>query len=289
MSRVVLVPVGRGVAKIDWCDWERVCRRRWALRGIGRYQYVVSHEGRRMHREIMGAKRGEIVDHINGDTLDNRRCNLRIVTARENCNNRRVRRAGSSGYRGVALLSPSGVWRGYLKGSGPRTVYLGQFEREYDAALAVDLTARVRGVRCRTYNFAGPGEQSASGSTWQALQTLPRSENRLAAVYRAVLTHLPQELERMRAAMVRVGKWRFILNLGTRGLRCGYSGGFFLLGPGEVAGMYCITPVVRLKGFSRLRILTGLRKREQEALACLDRIAEDQDIRVVVHRARDKR
>lgn len=38
----------------------------------------------RLHREILGAKKGESVDHINGNTLDNLRSNLRIVTHQEN-------------------------------------------------------------------------------------------------------------------------------------------------------------------------------------------------------------
>jgi hypothetical protein len=43
---------------------------------------------RRLHREIMEAKEGDIVDHINGDTLDNRRSNLRIVDFYENARNK---------------------------------------------------------------------------------------------------------------------------------------------------------------------------------------------------------
>ena len=41
----------------------------------------------RLHREIIGAKDGEIVDHINRNKLDNRLCNLRIVSRRENNHN----------------------------------------------------------------------------------------------------------------------------------------------------------------------------------------------------------
>lgn len=53
----------------------------------------------KMHRLILGAERGEVVDHINGNTLDNRRSNLRICTWTENARNREAYSA--SGYKGV--------------------------------------------------------------------------------------------------------------------------------------------------------------------------------------------
>lgn len=43
----------------------------------------------RLHRHVMSAKEGQIVDHINGNKLDNRRENLRFVTERQNQANRR--------------------------------------------------------------------------------------------------------------------------------------------------------------------------------------------------------
>lgn len=53
-----------------------------------------------LHRWITNARKGEVVDHIFGDTLDNRRRSLRIVTKSENQGNRRSFRS-KSGYRGV--------------------------------------------------------------------------------------------------------------------------------------------------------------------------------------------
>lgn len=56
----------------------------------------------RLNRFIMGCayKDGKVVDHINGDTLDNRKQNLRICTTAENCMNGRTRK-NTSGYKGV--------------------------------------------------------------------------------------------------------------------------------------------------------------------------------------------
>ena len=54
-----------------------------------------------MHRYILSADDEHEVDHINGNSLDNRRCNLRIVTRSENMANRAIFRNNTSGYKGV--------------------------------------------------------------------------------------------------------------------------------------------------------------------------------------------
>lgn len=54
-----------------------------------------------MHRFIMGAKSEQIIDHINKNSLDNRKANLRFVTHSENCHNIRNKKNSFSNYRGV--------------------------------------------------------------------------------------------------------------------------------------------------------------------------------------------
>ena len=54
-----------------------------------------------MHRVIMNPPKGMEVDHINGDCLDNRRCNLRVCTGAENCKNRPMRPSNTTGFKGV--------------------------------------------------------------------------------------------------------------------------------------------------------------------------------------------
>lgn len=60
----------------------------------------------RLSRFVMDAKEGEIVDHIFGDPLDNRRKNLRIVTPRQNALNRKTK--NPSGFFGVTIHHPKG-------------------------------------------------------------------------------------------------------------------------------------------------------------------------------------
>ncbi len=64
-------------------------------------------------RFIMGAEKGDIVDHINGNTLDNRKCNLRIVTTRENCQNRHDER--TSRFPGVHWDKSKQLWKSSIK------------------------------------------------------------------------------------------------------------------------------------------------------------------------------
>jgi hypothetical protein len=94
------------VATIDESDADLVLNFRWSAsrcdQRAERY-YAIGSVAQRtiyMHRIIMGEPIGLTVDHINGDGLDNRRCNLRIATRSQNNANRSTSPA-SSGFRGV--------------------------------------------------------------------------------------------------------------------------------------------------------------------------------------------
>lgn len=80
---------------------------------------------------------GKHVDHINGDKLDNRRRNLRIVTHKQNMFNRRFKRVAKSGYRGVAQ-TPRGRWKACI---GRKLAYIGTYDTKEEAALAYNTRA----------------------------------------------------------------------------------------------------------------------------------------------------
>jgi hypothetical protein len=93
-----------------------------------------------MHRLIMAPPAGLCVDHINHDGLDNRRCNLRICTQRENSSNMRAHRDSNSPFKGVCYEKAFSRWRASIGFKGV-TIYLGIFPSEIDAALAYNEAA----------------------------------------------------------------------------------------------------------------------------------------------------
>ena len=86
-----------------------------------------------MHRFLMNPPKGMVVDHINGNGLDNRRCNLRICTQLQNSQNSRRRRPGKSRFRGV---HPRGdKLQAAIQHNGEQ-MYLGLFDTQVEAARA---------------------------------------------------------------------------------------------------------------------------------------------------------
>lgn len=99
-------------ALVDDADYDRLKEYSWHChRGNTGIKYAVAYKGKRpgrsdkyisMHRLVLGYRGKKSVDHINGNGLDNRRGNLRIVTASQNNANSIFKRKPMSGYRGVA-------------------------------------------------------------------------------------------------------------------------------------------------------------------------------------------
>ena len=93
------------------------------------------HKGYIMHREIMHAKKGEYVDHINGNKNDNRKENLRIVTNQQNACNQGIRSNNTSGYKGVTWSKNKNKWNAQITTNYKRKS-LGYFDCKHKAAQA---------------------------------------------------------------------------------------------------------------------------------------------------------
>ena len=93
----------------------------------------------KMHRVILDACDGEIVDHQNGDGRDNRRTNLRVATATQNAQNACKRKDNTSGFKGVGFNKAIGKWASYINVDGKR-LHLG-YHPEPEQAHAAYLKA----------------------------------------------------------------------------------------------------------------------------------------------------
>lgn len=90
-----------------------------------------------IHRFIMNCTdKNKEVDHINHDTFDNRKVNLRIVNKNENMQNKIIQKNNKSGFKGVSLASKKyGGWVANIGFKG-KQIYLGNFKNKEDAIKA---------------------------------------------------------------------------------------------------------------------------------------------------------
>lgn len=149
------------VAVVDAADYERCSRYVWSLTG----SHVVSFCTRTGERCYVALARlilreyrwNTVVDHANGNPLDNRRSNLRRATATENARNRRKSRpargrVAASKYKGVHPSRDRRYYEATITLDG-RNKRLGKFVHEEDAARAYDAAARVHFGAFARLNF----------------------------------------------------------------------------------------------------------------------------------------
>ena len=129
----------RAWAKVDPGDMPRIGSLRWYLNSRGYAgRQVRAHPVRlgqfslSMQRDVYGLTRGDApgmhVDHINGDKLDNRRENLRLIAAAENAQNKRST-------RGVTQDPRTGKWVARAQVNGKRYL-IGGFDTQEEATAA---------------------------------------------------------------------------------------------------------------------------------------------------------
>jgi hypothetical protein len=133
---------------LDDEDYIRVSKYKWHyaeyMPGKGYAKTKNKGEGPallRMHRFILGLSGNEKVDHINGDGLDNRKDNLRIVNQSQNMMNTGVRSTNTSGFKGVCYDKRWSNWLAHVWKDG-KQIYIGSFKEKEDAARAYNEAAK---------------------------------------------------------------------------------------------------------------------------------------------------
>lgn len=133
-GNVAYVPLSKGYeAVIDAADAHLVQSFNWTA-NVNRhsvYGYCVvpggSQKNIRLHRLIMAAPDGVMVDHVDGDGLNNRRSNLRLASHSENGRNSRTPATNVSGFKGVSWDRSRCKWQAHIRVNG-KSKNLGRFD-----------------------------------------------------------------------------------------------------------------------------------------------------------------
>ncbi len=130
----------KAFSAVDDEDFEFLSKYKWSASWYPKLNgyYATRHitfKGKRktiqMARFILNVRNKKIVDHINGDTLDNTRKNIRIVNYGQNRANSKLNKNNKSGFKGVSFHK--GKWEAAIRVKN-KTTYLGRFDTKEKAS-----------------------------------------------------------------------------------------------------------------------------------------------------------
>jgi len=143
-------------AIVDPEDYQKLAEEDWYyIESNSKNSYAARIDGGKiiyMHRQIMNAPKGKIVDHRDHEGLNNTKQNLRFATPSQNCCNKTLLKKGTSKYRGVSFYKKTGKWQAAI-GCNGIDKHLGLFENEADAARAYDEAAKICHGEFAVLNF----------------------------------------------------------------------------------------------------------------------------------------
>ena len=123
-------------ALIDLDDIEKCISHKWHLkRTEWNTDYVKDSNNVLLHRFVLNLTDDNfVIDHINHNGLDNRKCNLRICNTQQNAMNKITPKNNTSGHIGVSFDKTRNKWMAYIKLNG-RMKNLGRYN-SYEEAVA---------------------------------------------------------------------------------------------------------------------------------------------------------
>lgn len=147
-SEIRRVPLTRGYwAIVDAADFDWLMQWEWCVSAAGKFR-THFHAARNaaipgpslMHALILPVEKPLVVDHVNGDSLDNRRANLRPATPSQNGANGRRHGKAAHGFKGIYFDNARKCWAAQIK-VNYITRSLGRFDTPEDAAKVYDVAA----------------------------------------------------------------------------------------------------------------------------------------------------
>jgi hypothetical protein len=148
-------------AMVDVEDFERLNQYKWHCSHYGYAKRAVPNrtgKGRKqvivyMHKLLCPVPEGKIADHINRNSLDNRKANLRPATQKQNVWNRKfIRKGGKTRYNGIRWDKNREKWQVRLTINGRRKSF-GYYADEIEAAKAYDMAAKIYRGKYAVLNF----------------------------------------------------------------------------------------------------------------------------------------
>lgn len=211
------IPLTRGrVALVDDADYPTLSQFKWYCTSDSYAARTVRKKTIAMHRLITGAQPGQLVDHRDGNRLNNTRANLRLVTPGQNQHNRRRNHNSTSGYKGVTRFRDR--WQARIRVDG-RRIHLGYYDNPRQAASIYDAAAR---------HFFG---HYAHTNAPKDVVTQPKDEAQLRAVLRGDRPKrpskprqpaIPQARSQFRGVYWERGRWRACIVVEGRKRHLGY-------------------------------------------------------------------
>ncbi len=169
--RVFTIPLTKGystvisaedidLVSLKWCASISTNGLPYAMRGAsanGKNTRQILH--RVILERIIGRQvaKSEVVDHINGDTLDNTRANLRLASRSQNMANSQLAANNSSGAKGVCWDKTHNSWQAQIVVNGKR-IRLGRFKAKNDAIRAYNVAAFTHHGEFAVLNMIEEGE-----------------------------------------------------------------------------------------------------------------------------------
>jgi hypothetical protein len=152
---MIEIPLTKGkFGIIDEEDFFIVSQYRWwAKQKKGKWYVETKIDGKNVsfHRFLMNAPKGTLIDHQDGDGLNNQRSNLRFASSQQNCWN--MKKQVGREYKGVSFRRDRGCYRAYIT-MEDKYYHLGHFSTAELAATAYDKAAKELFADFANLNFA---------------------------------------------------------------------------------------------------------------------------------------